>query len=154
MFSKVKLFFKNVFNYRTILCEDHDYDFAYLLILERYKLQRMIKVFKYYGAIRNTPSRHNPKVKWCKICVKLLNIILEDDTALEYYRENSTQENHFPAKFKLIKYVNISNCERFGWTKNDFNSDSRDLLKDSLRQKKALYLYNMIRYNYIYEWWD
>lgn len=90
---------------------------------------------------------HNSDIRWISICIKLIDIIQEEDSALEYNGIFSTQ------KFKLIKYINIRNSYRFKLDDSCFMNNS-NIYKELLRQRKALYLYNKIRYNYIFEWWD
>lgn len=57
-------------------------------------------------------------------------------------------------QFKLVKYVNINNAFRFGIEYLDRYDGLQVYRRELLRQQKALYLYNKIRYNYMLEWWD
>ena len=43
---KIKNFFRNLYIYRKILTTDYQFDYGYLLDLEKFKLQLMLKSFK------------------------------------------------------------------------------------------------------------
>lgn len=140
---KFKNFLRNLYNYRKILWRDYQFDYGYLLDLEKLKLQLMIDEFK------NSPHvDHTSNIRWMSICIKLIDIIQERDSALD--RQPSSH------KYILTKYVNISNAYKHGLETNTHHKNPEVVVfaKDMLRQWKALYLYNKIRYNYIYEWWD
>lgn len=140
---KIKNFFRNVYTYKKILVADYQFDYGYLLNLEKSKLQLMFKSFK------DEPyTDHTSDIRWISICIKLIDIIQEEDSAIEYDDALDSM------KFKLTKYVNINNASRFRFKNIAFKGRSQNLMKDILRQRKALYLYNKIRYNYMLEWWD
>lgn len=44
---KIKNFFRNLYIYRKILTTDYQFDYGYLLDLEKFKLQLMLKSFKF-----------------------------------------------------------------------------------------------------------
>lgn len=122
-------FFKNVWSYKSLLVEDRDWDYAFLLSMEKKKLERMIKCFE------STPwFDHRDDVRWMKICVKLIDIASEE------------------AGYKG-EYVNVKNLNRFIRNATNHNMDI-DVFKDCYRQVKALHLYNNIRSNYMFRWWD
>lgn len=143
LWYNIKNFFRNLCNYRKILWNDKQFDFGYLLELEKLKLQLMIKEFK-----THPHTDHTSNIRWMQICIKLIDIIQEDDSALEYSDVPNTE------KFKLVKYINIRNASRFRFDEAAFESKGQIFVKECLRQRKALYLYSTIRYNYIFEWWD
>lgn len=141
---KIKNFFRNVYTYRKILVADYQFDYGYLLDLERFKLQLMLKSFK-----DEPHTDHTSDIRWISICIKLIDIIQEEDSALEVVEMEMSKP-----QFKLIKYVNINNAFRFGIEYLDRYDGLQVYRKELLRQQKALYLYNKIRYNYMLEWWD
>ena len=143
LWYNIKDFFRNLGNYRKILWNDKQFDFGYLLELEKLKLQLMIKEFK-----THPHTDHTSNIRWMQICIKLIDIIQEDDSALEYSDVPNTE------KFKLVKYINIRNASRFRFDEAAFEGKGQIFIKECLRQRKALYLYSIIRYNYIFEWWD
>lgn len=106
------------------------YDYAYLLHLERFKINAMAKDFEkakwYIG--------YEIDVRDMKLCIKLIDIILEEDTISKNWE-------------KEICYINTKNYKRFISPCPD-----KYLFKLELRRLKALYLYNKIR-NRILRWW-
>lgn len=135
------------------------WDFAYLLQIEQRKLREMAAYFK----------KHKRTVGWefqvrdCELCAKLIDIILERDA---YYMSwlnanygkkacviRATQNPDYDIPFP--KHVNIRNSQRF-LPNVDFNENPKliEHLKVSLRQTKALYVYNKIRSYRMFHWWD
>lgn len=128
------------------------WDFAYLLELEQYKIREM----------RDYMQKHHHLMGWqlvvrdMNICLKLIDIILEKD---QYYR--SWLDNCYGSiphkQLPFPVYVNSKNYKRFMPLLNNFKEDNiilRTGLYISLRQKKALYLYNKIRAYRMDYWWD
>lgn len=141
---KIKNFFRNLYIYRKILTTDYQFDYGYLLDLEKFKLQLMLKSFK-----DESHTDHTNDIRWIFICIKLIDIIQEEDSALEVVEMEMSKP-----QFKLVKYVNINNAFRFGIEYLDRYDGLQVYRRELLRQQKALYLYNKIRYNYMLEWWD
>ena len=120
--------------YHKILKEDKDYDFEYMLDLEKFKLKRMSEYFSKSQII----SDWERVVKEINLCIKLIDIITEKDPPGYLY--NGT---------KKLPYVNTRNYKRF--LKYIYDND---FYRDDLRQTKALYLYNLIRTYRMMSWWD
>lgn len=120
--------------YSKILKEDRDYDFEYMLNLEKFKLKRMSEYFSKSQII----SDWERVVKEINLCIKLIDIITEKDPPGYLY--NGT---------KKLPYVNTRNYKRF--LKYIYDND---FYRDDLRQTKALYLYNLIRTYRMMSWWD
>lgn len=128
----------------------HNWDFAYLLKLERRKIRDMARDF--------TKWRHHvgweKTVREMNLCVQLIDIILEDD---KYYK--SWLEANYGIKGKFTKfpiYVNVKNYKRF-FKQVDTLPDNDVLyehFKIELRKVKALHLYNKIRSYKMLSWWD
>lgn len=146
--SKIKM-------YEKILREDKDFDFAYLLILERFKLKKMIKNFQ---EAQHPTVGIEYTIRDMQICVNLIDIILEEDSAYKTYLkqyENLKMEFLPDGRLELgeidVKipiYINIKN-------KNRFFSDTQETSEIFLmefRRIKALHLYNKIR-NRMFSWW-
>lgn len=104
----------------------------------------MIKEFK-----THPHTDHTSNIRWISICIKLIDIIQEEDSALEVVEMKTSKP-----QFKLVKYVNINNASRFRIEYLDQYDRLQVYRRELLRQQKALYLYNKIRYNYMLEWWD
>lgn len=95
-------------------------------------------------------------VRDMNICLKLIDIILEED---QYYR--SWLDNCYGSRpikqLPFPVYVNSKNYKRFMPLLEKYRHDDMHLqahLNISLRQKKALYLYNKIRAYRMECWWD
>lgn len=151
--------------YEKILRKDKDFDFEYLLVLERFKLKRMVKSFEEasvpHKGIEHTISELN-------MCVKLIDIILEEDPVSKMYDEAYMKVQLFESKplgegrYELIKtdekppkfpvHVNTNNAARFDRYWNTHNDELKEVLKIEIRKIKALYLYNKLR-NRCFNWW-
>ena len=154
--------------YEKLLKKDKDFDFAYLLILERFKLKRMIDCF---SKAQMSHERTPIDIRDMKLCVSCIDIILEEDIVSKNYFKKYSD---FDIEIHTTKndngtytldtsnwksptfdhYVNIKNAKRF-----DVDIDIEETkpclfehIKMDLRQIKALYLYNNIR-NRMFHWW-
>lgn len=116
---------------------DPPYDWSYLLRLERAKLCEMKKYFE----LTNGTFDHTNDIKWISVCIKLLDIIIDEP------------EDH--------PYVNTNNMWRFirstdyvdGIIKVDVEAYYKAYPQD-LRWVKAEHLYYEIRKRYTCHWWD
>ena len=120
--------------YSKLLNKDKDWDWEYMLDLERFKLKRMSEYFSKSQII----SDWERVVKEINLCIKLIDIITEKDPPGYLY--NGT---------KKLPYINTRNHKRFLKYIYDNN-----FYRDDLRQTKALYLYNLIRAYRMMSWWD
>ena len=84
--------------YSKILKEDRDYDFEYMLDLEKFKLKRMSEYFSKSQII----SDWERVVKEINLCIKLIDIITEKDPPGYLYNET-----------KKLPYINTRNHNRF-----------------------------------------
>lgn len=122
-----------------LLPEDfRPFDYSFMLDNERAMLADMYRFF-----ISDDPivSDKLEIAKQIKLAIDLLNIIQEYDNVI--YRSDD-------GKVTLNVYVNRRNLARFypeGLGENP-------LLNNVLRQKKAWFLYNKLRYLYMRGWWD
>lgn len=113
------------------------YDWSYLLRLEQAKLREM----KRYFELTNGTFDHTDDIRWINICIKLLDIIINEP------------EDHL--------YVNTRNMWRFirptdyakGVEKEDVEH-YYNLYPQDLRWVKANQLYYEIRKQYTHRWWD
>jgi hypothetical protein len=128
----------------------HNWDYYYLLRLEQRKISEMARDFAKW--------RHH--VGWdrtvaeMKLCVKLLDIVLEKDSAYKSWLNTNYGEKGKFTPFHV--HVNIVNYKRFMKQLDDFptNPILHESLKIELRKKKALNLYHKIRTQRILTWWD
>ena len=158
--------------YKRLLAHDQDCDYAYLIALEKKKLQRMHDCIKREGHLENNAI----VVRDIAICIRLIDIFMEDDAVYNTWLHHS-----FSGKLKFRKlennlyeldetdrkpiadypvYVNVRNERRFFRAtpimdaKAVGNRDKAILSTVSLRQQKALHLYHLIREYNLLTWWD
>lgn len=109
--------------YKHLLQNDRDWDFCYLLFLERKKMKRMVKYF----SESNIAYYNHLVVRDLNICIRLLDITLDYERATNIWSDEvgSLIEVHFhkipgedcytmESKFKSMipdypKYVNTHN---------------------------------------------
>ena len=122
--------------YSKLLKEDRDWDWAYMVELEQFKLKRMSKYFAESQLVRGWEQM----VSEINLCIKLIDVVMERDQ--KGYLYNNT---------KKLPYINSKNWKRFiSWHPESIN----DYYLDDLRQAKALHLYNLIRTYRMRSWWD
>ena len=139
---------KKIFKYIKLAYNDFDWDYYYMLILEKAKFEDIVNYF----TKSNIAEEDWAVARDAKICIKLIDIIIGEDSS---YDMKYNQKN-----FDVIitKYVNIKNMKRFdesNYFSNTYkNVDLRDLIKDDLRIKKAWNLYCKIREYNMRDWWN
>ena len=139
---------KKIFKYIKLAYNDWDWDYYYMLILEKAKLEDMAR----YYATCNIAETDWTVARDAKICIKLIDIISGEDSS---YNVKYNQKN-----FDVIitKYVNIKNIKRFdesNYLSNAYKTNAiRYLIKDDLRIKKAWNLYCKIREYNMRDWWN
>lgn len=163
--------------YKKLLKNDKDWDYYYLLLLERKKLQRMAEHFsKEVITVDDTMI-----AKELSLCVRLLDIVLD----MEVFRDKWLDEvcKHVEHNFfknddgityrieteykgkvpNFPKYVNIRNASRFvspmSYPKDIYDSDEEqkyctERFKEEVRCAKAWHLYNLIREYRMFIWWN
>lgn len=153
----------NLIIWIPVIWKDRQWDYYYLLYLERKKLSLMEKHFKtskvrYEGQERDT--------ELISLAIKLIDIILEDDSAVEMVIEGKSHivwDQYIvsePSEYINTKYINIRNAYRFIRNKVElsFLTDSAiktslPLYKDNLRIEKAIYIYNKLRTYNLTSFW-
>lgn len=157
--------------YKRLLAKDQDWDYGYLIALEKKKLQRMHDCIK-----RESRLEHKDfVVRDIAICIRLIDIFQEDDAV-----HNTWLHQSFSRKLKFTKveddfyeldndedrpiadypvYVNARNEKRFFRhtpiqdAQSEGNRPQAILSITRLRQLKALHLYHLIREYKLFEWW-
>ena len=128
------------------------WDFGFLLKLEQYKIREMRDYIQKY----HTHLRWEDQVREMTICIKLIDIILEEDAYFKSWLHNCY--GCIPHKeLPLPVYVNINNCNRFipNLNKELVKKDSLfNHYCSNLRREKAMLLYNKIRAYKMWGWWD
>lgn len=139
---------KKIFKYIKLAYNDFDWDYYYMLILEKAKFEDVANYF----TKSNIAEEDWAVARDAKICIKLIDIIIGKDSS---YNIKYNQKN-----FDVIitKYVNIKNIKRFDESNYFFNAYKtnaiRYLIKDDLRIKKAWNLYCKIREYNMRDWWN
>lgn len=163
--------------YKGLLADDHDWDYEFLLLLERKKLQRMAKYF----SESDITDDNITTTRELSLCVQLLDIVLHKERFrdvwtdemhrhLEMCREKTENGKGYLLNVEIKgmipdfpKYVNLSNAARFVPTANfpkaQHESEEEmkyrtEHFKDDLREAKAWHLYNLIREYKMFGWWD
>ena len=158
--------------YKRLLADDHDWDYAYLIALEKKKLQRMHDYIEQEGHFEGKEL----VVRDIAICIRLIDIFMEDDAAHNTWLHQSFSGD---MKFRKLEdglyqlddadrktiadypvYVNVRNERRFfratpirdAQAEGDRDRAIRSIV--SLRQQKALHLYHLIREYKLLTWWD
>lgn len=103
-------------------------------------------MYDFYTGIEDPIHCTKRIIRYLKIALKLLDIVLEIDTSV--HCNFLVPESK---RYVSLKYVNSRNWHRF-FPKDNINKDSI-LIKDELRKEKAWYLYNLIRYRELRHWW-
>lgn len=135
------------------------WDWAALLELEQAKFKEMAIYFEK----SKLASDWEFQVRDCKLCIKLIDIILEQDepynqwleTNYSLYRDKGLSVRD-ALQVPISTYVNIRNAYRFVDDLDFDKSDScaSNLFEVDLRQIKAFYLYQKIRLYKLQNLWD
>lgn len=120
----------------------YPFDYGFVLSLEKQALIRMHEYFK----VSRIAEGNEVVEKNLKLALKLLDIILEIDSAYHYDFRPESEEF-------VDRYINTKNWKRFCPKAIKFNWKS-PIIKDYLRREKAWYLYNKFRFGYMRTWWD
>lgn len=107
----------------------YNYDWAFMLYIEKEKLSQCIKFYTIYGCHVN----NDRIISRMQLAIRLLDIVIDDDVFFEGYINPKNIDRFFPKDALSIYEINIL---------------------PSLRIQKAWYLYNKLRYYYMKEWWD
>lgn len=117
------------------------WDYGFNLEIEREMFKKQYEFFSSDKPIAVGSERVAREVK---LAIKLLRIIMEEDSAVSWGGLKN------PNKWTLVKYVNIKNASRFGVNEHL----DKPVFLDLLRQEKAWYLYNKLRFYRLRTFWD
>lgn len=143
---------RKIWEFFKLSLKDYDYDYAFLLYVEKKKLEDMAIFFEK----SNVAEEDWAVARDARICAKLIDIITEQDTSYNIFYENG---NSSKPKIIPTKDVNIKNMERF-FRSTDckrYKNGEKELsyvVKDDLRIEKAWNLYNKIRSENMRLWWN
>ena len=120
------------------------WDFAYLLDLEKQALIQMQKYHETSNLIEDNPII----AKQIKLAISLLNIADGTDSAWKH--SGSHVEHNFTDW--VDRHVNIRNSKRF--VRYNFTAFDTPIFLDDFRRVKAWHLYNKLRSQLMFTWWD
>ena len=164
--------------YRSLLRSDQDFDYAFLLKLERKKMQRMAAYF----SESNLTETDAATAKELSLCVRLLDVVLGDDEAHKkwtdeivrrdaaaflsgddgYWNYHADSERQEPIP-DFPEYVNLRNASRFvpptRFPKKSYASEEErkswtECFKEDIRKAKAWHLYHLVREYKMLGWWN
>lgn len=161
----IKRFWNNIsrwFSYYSICRKIYDFDYSSILEVERYQIER----------VRDSITKFHNHLNWerdvaeMNLALRLLDIVEEDGCVercgkpIEFKKIEGTNLYELvpdPTEYWVLPvYVNTKNSKRFSKIDPEKFNDpkSGDLWKDRLRVEKAWYLYNKLKYQYLFGWWD
>lgn len=148
----------NLIDYFGLIWRDRDWDYGFMLELERKKLRRAIKWYE-----KNDYGVSVDGKRCCdqmRIALNCLNIILDsdwwainspDDVSITEWIKNPQSDNDYAIK----AYVNLNTWRRFmPKVREDSINKHPNFFKIELREAKAWNLYHRIRTQYMRDWWD
>jgi len=156
---KHHLFSKDFYRLLLTVLKDYPWDYSYLLVLERAKLNAMANYFEKSKIFVGWEY----VVRDIRLCINLIGIILEEKDLFHFngdivFEKSEEYEGDYEVKhtpdFKYVcdVKVNTKNIDRFVPEK----SHQKAYLEQphELYILKAKYLYNKIRHEHMAEWWD
>ena len=150
---------RNIFRWLPTIYNDRDWDYSFLLNIERKKLANMVKWYEDndMGHCVNGEFVHRDM----KLAVALLDIILGND---EWWTVEITDVpmivngrfvGHSDDDYILDKYVNLKNWKRYLPKMNEhYFKRNPKLYSIDLREMKAWNLYHKLREERMKDWWD
>lgn len=148
----------NLISYFRLIWKDRDWDYGFMLELERKKLRRAIKWYEKndYGVAAYGKRYCNQM----RVAANCLDIILDNDwwtidrpsdEPITEWLKNPHSDNDYVIKAN----INLKNWKRFmPWLTEESINKKPNLWKIELREIKAWNLYHKIRAQYMRDWWD
>lgn len=151
-FRRLSSRIRKIWRFIGLARRDFDWDYAYMLEMERAKLEDMAKYFT-----ESRIAEHDWAVaRDAKICIRLIDIIIGNDSS--YVMKDNEKKPFMEWDLVEIKKVNLKNAERFlSKERIDRYRDNPRMkvyLKDDLRIEKAWNLYCKIREYNMRSWWN
>lgn len=151
-FRRLSSRIRKIWRFIGLARRDFDWDYAYMLEMERVKLEYMAKYFT-----ESRIAEHDWAVaRDAKICIRLIDIIIGNDSS--YVMKDNEKKPFMEWDLVEIKKVNLKNAERFlskeRMDRYRDNPRMKVYLKDDLRIEKAWNLYCKIREYNMRSWWN
>lgn len=130
------------------------WDWDYMIAIEKQMLKQMQEYHETARIIEDSPKIAR-QIKWA---LKLLDIADGTKSAWHcsgslYIDNNGCIGRNPEYKTWIDTYINTKNYKRFWKLEGKINWNNIHT-QDHLRQQKAWYLYNKIRFYYLQTWWD
>lgn len=138
-----KIIKQRIKEYRNLVRKIYDWDFCYILEVERLQLERTYKCLE-KESIDYDNKQNN--IRWMKIASKILDMYLKSDWW-------SIDFSVKPHKYK-VPYVNVKNANRFFKNWSEIHPDIKDYMKVDLYEQKLWNLYHKIRLYFMQSWWS
>lgn len=150
MFQNIRHWLSFVFKFKHIhlikeACISYPYDFDNYFRLERAKMVQMLEYFQ-LSVIAETSKI----VRDLKICINLLDIILENTQLVENHTTGILCPEE-DKKYWYTRHINAKNMDRF------ISKKYKEFYEANLDEyyiEKAKHLYFEILKNRIFTWWD
>ena len=159
---KIKGFFldiKNVIHWIPTIWKDRDWDYAFMLEMERMKLKQTINWYKKHNYGHYVNGKRDCRIM--ETALGCLNILLDSDwwniepTAYKVFFKEGKYVPTPDECYILNAYVNLRNYKRFmNWVPQDSINKKPNFWSTELREEKAWHLYHKIREQYMRSWWD
>lgn len=151
LFYWIRLNFnKFKFNLLRECLKGQPYDYEFLLKIEKAKLEEMLNYFNNSDIVN-----HDTDIRYIKIAIKLLNILISDGEDLYEFKYNFgeiSKDDEIHNRYVFIGNVNMNNISRFLKRNNDIDFVKR--FPHEAYLLKAESLYYKIRNEKGYKWWD
>lgn len=143
---------KKIYSWIRLLLKDYDWDYGYMIKMEKFKLEKMLNYFSSEKCFLNEADQVFV-VNKIKLAISLLDIA--DGTEEWWHIEYSNKKINQLNEFILDKKVNTNNWKRFYKTKTISKKFlESNSFKIDLRESKAWFLYNKLRAYWMCGWWD
>lgn len=149
----------NLISYFRLIWKDRDWDYGFMLELERKKLRQTINWYKKHNYGHYVNGKRDCRIM--ETALGCLNILLDSDwwhiepTAYKVFFKEGKYEPTPDEYYVLDVYVNLGNYKRFmNWVPQDSIDKKPNFWSTELREEKAWHLYHKIREQYMREWWD
>ena len=159
---KIKGFFlniNNVIHWIPTIWKDRDWDYAFMLEMERMKLKQTINWYRNHNYGHYVNGKRDCRIM--ETALGCLNILLDSDwwniepTAYKVFFKEGKYVPTPDECYILNAYVNLRNYKRFmNWVPQDSINKKPNFWSTELREEKAWHLYHKIREQYMRSWWD
>lgn len=146
---------RNLGTWFSVIWKDRDWDYSFMLDIERKKIRNMIKWYEENDYGHHVNGWHDYRTM--KLALSCLDIILESDWwRIDVPNDINWLTNDFRDDYyKIDAYINLNNYKRFfPKLKEEQVNNHKRLYSIHLREAKAWHLYHRIREQYMRDWWD